>query len=612
MQPRRPALAILVFIGVLATMSALLGNIVASLAQTALQNRLGEQAWIAWVAIVVLFVTITAVLLGFELRDRLPAQTTDRRVTPESRHRQAMLAKVRKNWITDVLQPSLFQDTLLVLGLTEQTTAVVHRLDLVVQRPERGDRPLPPGTAITEVFDQLDRALLILGAPGAGKTTLLLELTRSLLDRAAQDTTHPIPVVFPLSTWAEQRLPLADWLVDALHEQYDVPRTIGQAWVDAEQVLPLLDGLDEVNPEHRAACIDAINYFRQDHGLLPLVVSSRTEEYKTLTSQLRLQGAVVIQPLTREQVDAHLTHLGQPMAAVRQALQEDPTLWELLDTPLMLHIVSLTYAGQPVGPLRMPGTADVRRQQLFAAYVDRMFRRRSPVTPYTRQQTEHWLAWLAWQMGRHSQSVFYLERMQPDWLPLGQRWIPTEGVAWGVGLLVGLGTGLGGGLVFGLLAGLLAGLAAYSWDIIGAETVHWSWLAVRSGLSFTLLPGLYIGLGGGLLFGLLFGPLAGLAAGLGLGLYIGLLAGLPAGLDYGGRTCLQHVILRLFLVRNGSAPWRYVQFLDYAAERIFLRKVGGGYRFIHQRLQDYFARLHTVPEDATHKTAGTSTSFTLQ
>jgi hypothetical protein len=30
-------------------------------------------------------------------------------------------------------------------------------------------------------------------------------------------------------------------------------------------------------------------------------------------------------------------------------------------------------------------------------------------------------------------------------------------------------------------------------------------------------------------------------------------------------------------------------FLDYAAERLFLRKVGGGYSFIHRLLQDYFA-----------------------
>ena len=65
--------------------------------------------------------------------------------------------------------------------------------------------------------------LLILGAPGSGKTTLLLELARDLLDRAVRDPTHPIPVVFPLSTWAESRRPLAEWLVEELYQRYDRP-----------------------------------------------------------------------------------------------------------------------------------------------------------------------------------------------------------------------------------------------------------------------------------------------------------------------------------------------------------------------------------------------------
>ena len=38
-------------------------------------------------------------------------------------------------------------------------------------------------------------------------------------------------------------------------------------------------------------------------------------------------------------------------------------------------------------------------------------------------------------------------------------------------------------------------------------------------------------------------------------------------------------------------PWRLIPFLDYAAERIFLRKVGGGYVFVHRMLMDYFASL---------------------
>jgi len=38
--------------------------------------------------------------------------------------------------------------------------------------------------------------------------------------------------------------------------------------------------------------------------------------------------------------------------------------------------------------------------------------------------------------------------------------------------------------------------------------------------------------------------------------------------------------------------WNVIRSLDYAAERIFLCKVGGGYIFIHRLLQDYFVSLY--------------------
>src|SRR5581483_3002802 len=101
----------------------------------------------------------------------------------------------------------------------------------------------------------------ILGAPGAGKTTLLLELARDLIARAEQDERHPIPVVFNLASWATKRQPLREWLVEELNTKYDVPRKLAQAWIGADVVSPLLDGLDEVAAEHRSNCVEAINTY---------------------------------------------------------------------------------------------------------------------------------------------------------------------------------------------------------------------------------------------------------------------------------------------------------------------------------------------------------------
>jgi DNA polymerase III delta prime subunit len=590
-----------------------------------------------------------------------------------------MLEKVWAIWISGVLQASLPHDILLELNLTERSTMVARTLDLFVQRQDLAERLQAPGTRLVDVFDRLDRALLILGAPGAGKTTLLLELARDLLQRAAEDPEQPIPVVFPLSSWAKQRRPLALWLVDALSEQYDVPRKLGQAWIAADAILPLLDGLDEITPEHRTACIEAINAFRHDHGLLPLVVCSRMADYEALDTRLRLQGALVVQPLMPQQVDSYFTQVGAPLAAVRQTLQEDPALGELLDTPLMLTIVTLAYAGESGGALRMGVTLGERRQYLFAAYVDRMFQRRSATIHYHRQQSERFLAWLARQMTQHNQTVFYMERMQPYWLPQEQRWIPTRGAGLLAGLLSGLTLGLFGlvsgslpGVVWGLIMGGLIGwIKGRSKDIKPIESTRLLWprffyALSRSVTSLPLVVCWLLGLGSLFMFGwrgllfwlvlgltmallwLLFGfsdgfgsqiatkktpnegiyrsarmaVINGLCSGLvgmviwlmtvlvhELVLGVGWVRGLGESVDptlglmllsvvllfsfnYGGLACLQHLLLRLVLRRNGSAPRHYVDFLDYAAERIFLRKVGGGYIFIHQLLQDYFATLY--------------------
>ena len=85
------------------------------------------------------------------------------------------------------------------------------------------------------------------------------------------------------------------------------------------------------------------------------------------------------------------------------------------------------------------------------------------------------------------------------------------------------------------------------------------------------------------------GSSAGSSAGYKSGLAHAAGMGLATGLHYGGRAVSKHVILRLWLVRNGSIPSNYVRFLDHAAERVLLRKVGGGYAFLHPLLLEYFA-----------------------
>ena len=447
-------------------------------------------------------------------------ERTEHTVVPLSgQNRQRLIARVRTFWIAGFLEQSLHGAALMALGLRNQPDVLANPWRLVLQQADQSSYLLAAGTRITQVYDEALGELLILGEPGSGKTTLLLELARDLLSRAERDESHPVPLVFNLSSWAVKRQPLADWLVEEMNTKYQVPRHLGQSWVNTDQVLLLLDGLDEVDFAYGSACLDAINSYRVEHGLVSMVVCSRSTDYLKLKKRLLLQSAVIVQPLTERQIDEYLSSAGEQMEAVRVVLRDDHILQELMTTPLMLSVVTLGYHGLSDKSFITTGSLETRRRHIFESYVRSMLQRRVPETRYTMQKTISWLTWLAKQMAQHGQTEFYIERMQRDWLPDNRSRLVNR--------------------------------------------VH------------ELFGGLLFGLPGRLLFGLL----------------VGLLCGLLVGLLFGGFAFIMHFVLRWFLWRARSIPWNYSRFLDYAAGCILLRKVGGGYVFIHRLLLEYFAEL---------------------
>jgi len=124
-------------------------------------------------------------------------------------------------------------------------------------------------------------------------------------------------------------------------------------------------------------------------------------------------------------------------------------------------------------------------------------------------------------------------------------------------------------------------------------------LRPNQGIWYSVRNGVLIGFLGGLIIASLFTLLAELMGygfnGVIFGLFVGALCSLWLGLQNGGEAFIQHFMLRLLLWRAGFIPWHYPHFLDYAAERILLRKVGGGYIFVHRLLLGYFALLDTTP-----------------
>jgi hypothetical protein len=166
-------------------------------------------------------------------------------------------------------------------------------------------------------------------------------------------------------------------MVERLRQSFGVSRNVGEDWVKRDSILPLLDGLDEVPPACRDACVDAISQFRREHGLVPVAVCCRVKDYDSIGEKLDLAGrAVAVRSLARADVEDYLQRLAQPLEGVRQMLDRDPTVWELLDTPLMVDILIRSYQGFPAEFLALPGGIDEQRQHLFRAYVNRMFQHR--------------------------------------------------------------------------------------------------------------------------------------------------------------------------------------------------------------------------------------------
>lgn len=156
--------------------------------------------------------------------------------------------------------------------------------------------------------------------------------------------------------------------------------------------------------------------------------------------------------------------------------------------------------------------------------------------------------------------------------------------------------GLSSWLIFSLFVGLLVGLIAgissgFSIEKLDKRTLVKPNQPIWRSAQNSLLSGLSIGLTFALIFGFIFKSIGGLQVGLINGLLIGLFSGLIAGLFLGGIACIQHTILRFLLWRAGCTPLNYPRFLDYAVDRILLRKVGGGYIFVHRLLLEYFASL---------------------
>ena len=170
------------------------------------------------------------------------------------------------------------------------------------------------------------------------------------------------------------------------------------------------------------------------------------------------------------------------------------------------------------------------------------------------------------------------------------------------GFIFGLGLSLIDSLYLGLLGSFYGIFFALYSAFIDSLNVGLIRLEVQEtmfpnqGIKKSAINSLIVGIIGGLTIGICLGLLGmywGLTFGIMGGLF-GLIAGLGQGMAFGGKACIQHFVLRLILYFAGYIPWNYAKFLDWASDKLFLQKVGGGYIFIHRSLMEHFAEMENT------------------
>lgn len=325
--------------------------------------------------------------------------------------------------------------------------------------------------------DDIQGRLLLLGEPGAGKTTELLTLAEKLTQEAEESVGKPIPMIFELSQW-QLGISLDEWMSNQLHKKYRISIDVTERWIQKNQLIPLLDGLDELDIQEQEQCINAIDKCLTDYPALPLVVCCRREEYEQTRQTKKLKGAVCLQPATEEQIYSYLKSLNRER--LWNQIKAQPALLELARTPLFLTMLIVAYQQRSIQ----------NQRELFEAYIEK----RVPSTdgqgasgternPYTQQKTISYLSWLAKQLENRNETEFLIEEIQPSWLPSdGQKVLYQLCVFLIVGLSLGLYARIDPGweLVLPATFSIAASVGIRSNYIRSREKVKWS---VRRGFS---------------------------------------------------------------------------------------------------------------------------------
>jgi hypothetical protein len=240
--------------------------------------------------------------------------------------------------------------------------------------------------------------LVITGAPGAGKTVLALELLLALLEQRRPE--DPVPVRLPLASWDLLSASHLDtgpstgvghdpgaavqtvraWVCRHLVDTYrGISPTAAAALMDAGLILPVLDGLDEMDAgdtpgygSRARQALDVLNAFQRGRAKANLVLTCRSGQYQALEAlEVWAQDSARVEIGQISPAQARLfiqQRVGSPARwqGVLDTLDQAPSspLGRALSTPWRLTVAVTVYEQRGLGGAYLHSPQDLIRPEL--------------------------------------------------------------------------------------------------------------------------------------------------------------------------------------------------------------------------------------------------------